>query len=1181
MSAASVDELVRAAAEAPVAAYGMTPPFAAMVAARLAGDGPLVVLTPDEAGARQMAADLEFFLPAARADDVVAVPAIDTSAYAELSPDRRALMQRMAALFRLTHGGDAARALVVLSVRSLVRKTIAPAELDALTDVLVVDQDIDRDAVIDLLVRAGYARAPIVEDPGTFAVRGGVLDIFPPLYAYPARIELFGDAVETMRSFDPATQRTMRDVAELFLHPVRETVRTRGADPRARILEAADAAAHPSAQTRRILESVDAGEEFVGIETLTPAFHRAMAPVLDYLPAGARWLILDPDAVRQAACDLDELAAARYRERIDDHRLAFEPREFYVAPDELDTALAALPRRVEARAVEVVGDGLPGLRLDVDSNQAIRGELERARRQQADELMRPLVDAIERWRGDGWRVAIAGDSGRRREQLIGLLADYGIHCERRFDAALDFAAIPAGAPPTIFGGRLSHGFSMPSQRIALLTEDDIFGERQRSTARQRAAARRAREALLGGVSDFGELEAGNLLVHELHGVGRYQGLAKLPIHGTPIDFLHLQYEGGALYLPVYRLNEVQRYVGVEGQMPRLDRLGGQTWEKTRKKVSRQVKALAEELLQLYAQRQALAGFAFPEGDAIYSEFEATFEFEETPDQQKAIDDVIHDMEKPRPMDRLVCGDVGYGKTEVALRAALKAVLGNKQVAVLAPTTVLVEQHFLNFSRRYAGWPVKVARLSRFQPRREQLDVIERLHNGTLDVVIGTHRLLSKDVRFKDLGLIVIDEEQRFGVTHKERLRKLKTLCDTLTLTATPIPRTLHMAMIGLREISIIATPPADRRSIRTFVSRTDSTVLREALRRELSRGGQVFFVCHRIGEKKSSRQRSMREWCEHLQALVPDARIAMGHGQMDAAELENVMIGFVDHQYDILVSTTIIENGLDIPRANTMFVDRADSFGLAQLYQLRGRIGRSSRRAFCYLLIPPAETLSVDAKRRLEALQRFSELGAGFNIASHDLEIRGAGDLLGAKQSGMISQVGFEQYTAILEEAVAELRGEPIDRPRDPELNVEVPGYIPDDYVPDTGQRLALYKRLATTRGDEDEVSLILDEIRDRYGPPPDEVRLLAELMVLKVYGRRLRAVSLDLTSARLSLALAEDTPLPAEAVTDLVAARHSPWRLTPDMRLQRDFRGREREQPVAAARDCLLELLGYATQSR
>jgi transcription-repair coupling factor (superfamily II helicase) len=660
----------------------------------------------------------------------------------------------------------------------------------------------------------------------------------------------------------------------------------------------------------------------------------------------------------------------------------------------------------------------------------------------------------------------------------------------------------------------------------------------------------------------------------VNGVGLYKGLTKLPLRGAPLDFLHLEYEGGALYLPVWRLNEVTRYVGAEGAKPKLDRLGGVTWEKTRRKVSAEVKKLAEELLLLYAQRQALPGHAFPPGDAVFHEFEATFPFEETPDQQKAIDDVIADMEQARPMDRLVCGDVGYGKTEVALRASLKAALDGKQVAVLAPTTVLVEQHAQTFAARFHGWPVRVAGLSRFASRAEQTRVIKDLAEGEIDVVIGTHRLLSNDVRFKELGLLVVDEEQRFGVTHKERIKKLRTQIDVLTLTATPIPRSLHMALMGMREMSIIATPPADRLAIRTFVARPDDDIIKEGIAKELARGGQVFFVCHRIGEGKlADGERTLSQWAEHIRALVPAARVTTAHGQMDPDALEKIMVEFVAGAHDVLVCTTIVESGLDIPRANTMFVNRADAFGLAQLYQLRGRIGRSRERAFCYLLVPPLDTLSSDAKQRLQVLQRFTELGAGFQIASHDLEIRGAGDLLGGQQSGHITAVGFDMYTKILEEAVAELKGEAIRRERDPELNVDVPGFIPDDYVPDTGQRLDLYKRLSDAT-DEDAVRALLEEIHDRYGEVPAEVKALAELMVVKGLGRRLGAASIELTPDKLVLALdSEATPLKPEAVLKLINRPRSPYRLTPDMRLLRAFAEGEKKDRLQAAKRALLEL--------
>jgi transcription-repair coupling factor (superfamily II helicase) len=550
---------------------------------------------------------------------------------------------------------------------------------------------------------------------------------------------------------------------------------------------------------------------------------------------------------------------------------------------------------------------------------------------------------------------------------------------------------------------------------------------------------------------------------------------------------------------------------------------------------------------------------------MFREFEATFPFEETPDQQKAIDEVLEDLDQQRPMDRLVCGDVGYGKTEVALRAALKVVLGGKQVAVLAPTTVLVEQHANNFAARYAGLPVKVASLSRFKPAKEQQEVLKLLGEGKVDVVVGTHRVLSNDVRFRELGLLIVDEEQRFGVTHKERLKKMRTQIDCLTLTATPIPRTLHMALMGLRDLSIITTPPVDRLAIRTMVSRYNDALVIEGVKRELARGGQIFFVHNRVED--------IHEWSRKLRELFPDLRIVVGHGQMDAQELEKVMVDFVDGKAEILLCTTIIESGLDIPRANTMFVNRADMFGLAQLYQLRGRIGRARERAFCYLLIPPEEVLGSDAKKRLAVLQRFTELGAGFNIASHDLEIRGAGDLLGAKQSGAIAAVGFDTYTAMLEEAVAALKGEPVHEEHDPELTCDLPGFIPDDYLPDVGQRLEFYRRLSTAR-DEQEVGEIVAEISDRYGPPPDEVEILANIMIVKGIGRRLGARAIELTEVRMALTLGDETPLEPAAVMRLVNAKNSPWKLTPDMRLSRAFAAGEKDQRLAVAKKLLEELL-------
>jgi transcription-repair coupling factor (superfamily II helicase) len=1138
---------------------------------------PLVAVTADEAAAQALTRDLRFFLASTSAGPendptaasrVAHLPWLETAPWADVSPDRRAIVQRMSTLFRLSQG--MAAEVLVASAPALARRVVPRAAYGDLVDVVQKGEEVDRDALIGKLVRGGYARMPVVEDPGTFAVRGGVIDAFVPLYRFPLRVELFGDLVESIRFFDPETQRTMRAVDEIYVHPVRETVLTRGNRLRDRILEAGDLAEHPSSKTRAILDQIDKGEDFFGIEALTPAFHERMASIVEYLPPGALLFVDEPDACIEALeIELDE-GATSYKTRLAEHRLAFPPEDFFISPAEL-RALFDRGKRVEAHQLEVAGTGeIPLIRVAVEQHRDLAIELQRARAEKHEELLRPLARRLRDWRDEGVRTLIAVPNAQHAERLESLLKGYQIipHVHRVVQPHNILDASAQRVNVEIVLGALGHGFELPLDGVALISEQEIFGEKA-----ARRAQKKPKRAFVE--SDFKHLIPGDFVVHKLHGVGIYKGLTKLPLRSgnkeVAVDFLHLKYDGGALYLPVWRLNEVQPYAGAEGIKPKLDKLGGETWKKTRAKVSKEVRQLAEELLQIYAQRRALPGHSFAldaSSETMFREFEATFPFEETPDQQKAIDDVVGDLDHERPMDRLVCGDVGYGKTEVALRAALKVVLAGKQVAVLAPTTVLVEQHAVNFAARYAGLPVNVQSLSRFKARNEQQEVLKGLADGKVDVVVGTHRLLSNDVRFKDLGLLIVDEEQRFGVTHKERLKKLRTQVDCLTLTATPIPRTLHMALMGLRDLSIITTPPADRLAIRTTVSRYSDAVVTEGVKRELARGGQVFFVHNRVED--------IHEWAAKLRELLPGIRLVVGHGQMAGEELERVMIDFVDGKADVLLCTTIIESGLDIPRANTMFVNRADMFGLAQLYQLRGRIGRARDRAFCYLMIPPEESLGSDAKKRLAVLQRFTELGAGFQIASHDLEIRGAGDLLGAKQSGAIAAVGFETYTSMLEEAVASLKGEAIHEETDPELTCDLPGFIPDDYLPDVGQRLEFYRRLSSAR-DEQEVREIVTELADRYGPPPDEVDILADIMIVKGLGRRLGARAIELTEVRLGLALGDDTPLEPAAVMRLVNAKNSPWKLTPDMRRQRTFVTGERDQRVQVAKKLLSDLAATA----
>jgi len=1153
--------------------YGASGSLGAALAANLLDHPTLLYVVPDEETAEARAHDLGFFLPTAPASDdplapptVLELPAPDSSPYAETQPDRRTTLRRMAALFRLSHGF--APRVLVASAASLCRRVVPRAPFDALCEVITAKTTLDRELTIAALVRAGFSRAPVVEDPGTFAVRGAVIDLFPPVYRHPVRIELFGDEIESIRLYDAATQRTLRPLDAVHLHPVRETIQTAGADPRTKILAAADEAIYPSSKTRRLLEQVDEGELFFGIEALAPAFHARMVPLFDYLPADALCVIEDPEAVleeaRRQESRLREMAAARHVE----HRLALPAHEFVLGEEEAALALGAR-HRLEIRPVEIARfDEAPEaparVRIESSPHTSLRGELREARAhvtEQKDEIDvgKPLRDRLRGWLDRGHRIRIVAPSRMHADRLAGLLRALGLATSvLTHGEAGDLFSSTAGGPLAVVVGPLRRGFALPADHLIVVAEEEIFGAR---AAREDRPASKA-----SGLGDLGEIAEGDLVVHDEHGIGRYRGLKKLTVRGVPQDFLQLEYDGGAIYLPVYRIGLVNRYAGGETDAVRLDKLGARTWQEKRRRVSAEARKIAEELMQLYAQRAALAGHAFPAPDAVFRAFEETFPFDETPDQEKAIETVLADMQNGVPMDRLICGDVGYGKTEVALRATLMAVLGGKQAAVLAPTTVLAEQHFVTFSERFSDFPVRVAVMSRFRTKAEQQATLAALAEGKLDVVVGTHRLLSRDVRFHDLGLLVVDEEQRFGVTHKERLKELRTQVDVLTLTATPIPRTLQMAMGGLREISIIATPPADRLAIRTMVCRFDRDLLGEAIRRERARGGQIFFVHNRIEDLAKEAQK--------IREISPEGtRIAIAHGQMPEGELEKVMVDFVDGRYDILACTTIIESGLDIPRANTMIVNHADRFGLAQLYQLRGRIGRSRERAFCYLVVPEETKMTPEAKQRLAVLQRFTELGAGFQVATHDLEIRGAGELLGERQHGAVASVGFETYARILEEAVAELRGEPIKQEHDPEISVDVPAFLPDDFVPDAGQRLDFYRRLARARG-EDDVRATLAELEDRYGALPEEALLLGEVMIDKTLVRRLGALGYELGPARLVLSLRSDTALDPAKVLRLVQAKASRLKLTPDMRLSYAFDEGEKRDRMAAARRQLTRLV-------
>lgn len=1141
-----------------------------LAALRADSDKPIIVVTTDESQAQRVTDDLTFFLgesepsaesagPSLLEKRVYYLPSVSSSPYSEISPDKAAVMRRQAVLYAL--GRCTSPPILVLAAESLRRKVLAPALFEAHCHVYSVGDFVDRDVLTGQLIAAGFSRTPVVEDPGTFALRGGIVDIFVPLARFPQRLEFFGDEIESIRLFDSASQRTLRAVKSISLHPASEVIRSSDIDIRSVIHAAADKAHVPSRTTRMILEAVEQGRDFLGIEALTPAFSQLVS-LSCYWQQCALWVLMDPAAISERLEVEEQRAIDAYEARKEEQRITFEPAHYFDSRAELLDAWQGA-QRLEIGAS--ANTKLPSLALSQGDNAELVAELRRAKNEKGEEVLETLQRWLAARQAKGQRVIIAGGGESQLQRLDALLSSRGLD----FQVNTQLGALKLLTDPAMAGGvwlqagHLSSGIRQPDGDV-LLSAEEIFGPR----LRQRAPAKVAGMS----VGDLRRLALDELIVHSQHGIGRYKGLTKLAVQGGKADFLHLEYAAGdRLYVPVYRMNLVQRYVGGEKGEAKLDRLGGTSWATKQKRAAGEVRKLGEELLQLYAQRQALAGHAFDGPDSLYSEFEASFPFEETPDQLRAVEDVIGDMTAVRPMDRLICGDVGFGKTEVALRAAFLAAMSGKQVALLAPTTVLVEQHYRTFSDRFRAHPIRIEVVSRFRPRKEITEVLVDLARGAVDIIIGTHRLLSADVQFSDLGLLVIDEEQRFGVTHKERLKRFRTQVDVLTLTATPIPRTLQMGMVGLREISVIATPPQDRLAVRTFVSRFEEPLIKDAVKRELARGGQVFFVHNRV--------ENIDRLAERIGGLLPDCRIAVAHGQMDSRRLERVMIDFVAGEYDILVCTTIIESGLDIPRANTMFVNKGDRFGLAQLYQLRGRIGRSRHRAYCYILVDGFEKLTDVARQRLDVLQQFTQLGSGFSVASHDLEIRGAGDLLGGRQSGQIAAVGFEMYSRLLQEAVAELKGEPIQRECDPEIKTQVEAYIPDDYVEEMGQRLDLYKRLSDASRDEGDIGELLREIADRYGPLPTEVEVLGDLMIIKGLAARLGAVLVELTETRLGLTLTEKTPLSAEKALQLVNEPKSRFKLHPPARLVHLLDQPGGQSPLRSGKKALRRLLAYANE--
>jgi transcription-repair coupling factor (superfamily II helicase) len=1102
-----------------------------------AAGGPLglrwVVVFAHERDAGAFTRDAACVLGAAR---VALFPAPALSPYQGIAPSLKVRRDEFGTLQRLAAGEVS---FLVVPARALLRALPPPGDFAKRTRRVVVGNDVAPARLVEGLLAEGYARVDLVTETGDVAARGGLVDVFPPHRDEPVRIEFDLDAVASLRSFDPDTQRSTGALDAVALPPMALTPDTRETREAAQRVLAGCRTAEDDPPVPRDLSLARRND---GLEEILPLLDGSEAAhILDY----ARAFVAaadDVDAVRAELARAADVLSLDYEKA---------RRAGRVTPDavRLTGDAGRIAEEVARRTVLALAPAVPsGDVVAVGAASVVSFE----------DRLPDAPKEIARSRRDGVAVVLTAQTKGEREHVERLLAEYDVEHFSEPGGAAAGAPLAPGSCRVVEGGPRT-GFLFRPAGLLVLTATDLFGEPRTAPAGRRSAS----EAFL---SDLRDLNVGDVVVHRDYGLGRFAGLARIDDGGAVREMVDLRYAGDAkLLVPVERLDLIQKYASAgDGPSPPLDRLGGTGWEKRKSSVKKAVRDIADQLLKLYARRAAAPGHAFSKDSPWQTEFEDAFEYVETPDQAAAIRDVKRDMESEKPMDRLLCGDVGYGKTEVAMRAIFKCVLDGKQAAFLAPTTILADQHFRTLRRRFAAFPVSLDLLSRFRSKEQQEEVLRRLAEGTLDVVIGTHRILSKDVRFKDLGLLVVDEEQRFGVAQKERIKEWRVSVDVLAMSATPIPRSLHLSLAGIRDLSVIETPPKDRLAIDTHVVATDDAVIREAIRAEVDRGGQVYVVHNRID--------SLGFWREKLAALAPDVRVVTAHGQMSEGELERAMRAFVTRAADLLLATTIVENGLDIPSANTMLIDRADLYGLSQLYQLRGRVGRSDKAASCWLLVPPGMPLSDDARRRLRAIREFSDLGAGFRIAAKDLEIRGAGNVLGGEQSGHIESVGFETYVDLLEEAMAELKGEPLPETRDVTLQIGVPLALPAAWIPEENLRMALYKRIAAAP-DEETLGREAAAASDRFGAAPPAFTHLLEVARLRLLARALGVRALQRRGDELAATLEKDHAFDPEKVVarlrlgELIASG-------PDaFRIPKAFAGAVPEGLAARARDVLVSL--------
>jgi transcription-repair coupling factor (superfamily II helicase) len=1139
---------------------GLSPTAKALllVLLRRAAERPLIVVVNDNRAVEEYLPVLRGFCEltaACDAESVVSLPARDVLPFQNLSPHPELQEERATALWKIATGK--ASILVTPIAATAILQRSAEYYTD-LARTLRRGESFDVDNLLAHLNTVGYESADVVEMPGQYALRGGILDVYSPEAERPVRVEFFGDEVDSIRRFDPTSQRSSNPVDEALLLPLTETP----------VSDQLLGAIHTRLSGKRITgneEIVEAAVRAGGV-TVFPGweFYAPVAgadrTVFDLLPNAA--VLLDEPDVLRSEFDRFWTRVEEAHERSGVGNLV-RPQDLYLPPEgwwQKTTSLSGAD--IEHLGITRGDDGDGTVSFLTQPTPRFHGAVP------------AMLEEVQKLTAAGNQVLFSVPNTGEVERLADIFTEYNVSYKlgsrtRGGESYADETSYFAGEvlTTTLAKAYVPDGVMLPEAHLAIFGARDLFDESDTVASRPQ----RQKSKVSAFLSDFRDLQVGDYVVHVEHGIGQYQGLKEINQGDGNAEFMLLEYaEGARLYVPLTRLDLIQKYRSSEGAKPTLSHLGTQAWSKTKARVRKAMKDMADELLKLYAARKMAQGHAFPAGDEFVREFEDAFEFNETEDQAQAIADVMRDMESSQPMDRLLCGDVGYGKTEVAMRAAFKAIGDNKQVAVLAPTTVLAFQHYETFKQRFGPFPVTIEMISRFRNAKQQKEILQKTEAGKIDILIGTHRLLSKDLKFADLGLLIVDEEQRFGVRHKERIKQMRKQVDVLTMSATPIPRTLHMSLVGLRDMSVIETPPKDRMAIQTVVASWDDKLIQSALELELERGGQVYFVHNRV--------ESIWEIAAKLQELIPKARIIVGHGQMGEAELEKVMLKFMHHEADILVATTIIENGLDIPLCNTILINRADRLGLSELYQLRGRVGRSNRRAYAYLLIPREIELTPIARRRLAALKEFSDLGAGFKIAALDLELRGAGNLLGGEQSGHIEAIGFELYTQMLERAVRELKGEAAPDEAETQLNLGLNIRIPGDYIPEENQRLRMYKRVAGVES-ESQLSDVAAELEDRYGAPPPAVRNLLDYASLKLLCMRVGVNAIERKRDAVTFKFRQNATVDPEQLARFVSAQRGAA-FTPDGLLKFGLKATSAEDVLRMLRTVLEQLAAEETSS-